>query len=48
MKIKSVCEQTGLTDRAIRYYIEEKLISPSFPHKKSSHPHLQVGVFYTS
>lgn len=30
MKIKSVCELTGLTDRTIRYYIEEELISPSF------------------
>ncbi len=30
MKIKSVCELTGLTDRAIRYYIEEKLISPLY------------------
>lgn len=25
MKIKAVCEQTGLTDRTIRYYIEEGL-----------------------
>ena len=30
MKIKSVCELTGLTDRTIRYYIEEKLISPFY------------------
>ncbi len=30
MKIKSVCELTGLTDRAIRYYIEEKLIFPLY------------------
>lgn len=30
MKIKSVCEQTGLTDRTIRYYIEEKLIFPLY------------------
>lgn len=29
MKIKTVCELTGLSDRTIRYYIEEKLISPS-------------------
>ena len=28
MKIKQVCEATGLTDRAIRYYIEEELLSP--------------------
>lgn len=28
MKIKKVCEQTGLTDRTIRYYIEEGLINP--------------------
>lgn len=30
MKIKAVCEATGLTDRTIRYYIEEKLISPAY------------------
>ncbi|MBQ7829715.1 MAG: MerR family transcriptional regulator [Clostridia bacterium] len=30
MKIKAVCDKTGLTDRTIRYYIEEGLISPSF------------------
>ena len=30
MKIKSVCELTGLTDRTIRYYIEEKLVSPLY------------------
>lgn len=30
MKIKQVCELTGLTDRAIRYYIEEGLLTPSF------------------
>ena len=30
MKIKQVCEQTGLTDRAIRYYIEEGLVSPTY------------------
>ena len=30
MKIKAVCEITGLTDRTIRYYIEEQLISPSY------------------
>ena len=30
MKIKSVCELTGLIDRTIRYYIEEKLISPLY------------------
>ncbi len=30
MKIKSVCEITKLTDRTIRYYIEEKLISPQY------------------
>ena len=30
MKIKVVCERTGLTDRTIRYYIEEGLLSPSF------------------
>jgi len=28
MRIKAVCEATGLTDRTIRYYIEEKLITP--------------------
>ena len=30
MKIKTVCELTGLTDRTIRYYIEETLISPLY------------------
>ena len=30
MKIKTVCELTGLTDRTIRYYIEEQLISPIY------------------
>lgn len=29
MKMKSVCERTGLTDRAVRYYIEEDLLSPA-------------------
>ncbi len=28
MKIKEVCIKTGLTERTIRFYIEEKLISP--------------------
>ena len=30
MKIKTACELTELTDRSIRYYIEEQLISPSY------------------
>lgn len=30
MKIKEVCQQTGLTDRAIRYYIKEGLVSPDY------------------
>lgn len=30
MKMKAVCEQTGLTDRAVRYYIESGLLSPRF------------------
>ena len=30
MKIKQVCEATGLTDRAIRYYIEEGLAAPAY------------------
>ncbi len=30
MKIGVVCEQTGLTDRTVRFYIEEGLLSPSF------------------
>ncbi len=29
MKIKSVCEATGLSDRAIRYYIDERLVAPA-------------------
>lgn len=30
MKIKQIVELTGLTDRTIRYYIEEGLISPEY------------------
>lgn len=30
MKIKAICEITGLSDRTIRYYIEEGLVSPSY------------------
>lgn len=30
MRIKAVCEATGLTDRAVRYYIEEGLITPFY------------------
>ena len=30
MKIKQVCELTGLTDRAIRYYIDEGLVFPAY------------------
>lgn len=30
MKMKIVCEQTGLSDRAVRFYMEEKLIAPSY------------------
>lgn len=30
MKIKAVCEITGLTDRTIRYYIEQNLIAPIY------------------
>lgn len=30
MKIKEICEKTGLTDRTVRYYIEEGLISPFY------------------
>lgn len=28
MKMKEVCKQTGLTERTIRYYVEEGLVSP--------------------
>lgn len=30
MKMKAVCEATGLTDRTVRYYIEEQLIYPAY------------------
>ena len=30
MKIREVCERTGLTDRAVRYYISEGLIKPLY------------------
>ena len=32
MKIKEICALTGLTERTIRYYEEEKLISPKTTH----------------
>lgn len=30
MKIKTICDVTGMTDRTIRYYIEQRLISPAY------------------
>ncbi len=30
MKMKAVCEASGLTDRTVRYYIEEQLIFPAY------------------
>ena len=30
MKMKEICEKTGLTDRTVRYYIEEVLNSPFY------------------
>lgn len=30
MKMKAVCDATGLTDRTVRYYIDENLISPLY------------------
>ncbi len=30
MKMKTVCELTGLSDRAVRYYIEEELLAPDY------------------
>ena len=30
MKIGAVCEQTGLTDRTVRFYTEEGLLNPSY------------------
>ena len=30
MKIKEICKQTGLPDRAVRFYIENELIRPSY------------------
>lgn len=30
MRIKEVCKETGLTDKAIRLYINSRLISPSY------------------
>ena len=30
MKIKEACQYAELTDRAVRYYIEERLLSPAF------------------
>lgn len=35
MKIKEVCSATGLTDKAIRFYISKELISPNFTENYS-------------
>ena len=35
MRMKAVCEATGLTDRAVRYYIEEGLIAPDYTESYS-------------
>ena len=35
MKIKEVCSATGLTDKAIRFYISKELISPDFTENHS-------------
>lgn len=37
MKIKEVCEKTGLTDRAIRYYIENGLVFPDKNENYAGH-----------
>ena len=31
MQIKDVCRRTGLTERAVRFYIEKELLSPEKP-----------------
>ena len=30
VKIKEICQKTGLTDKTVRYYIEEGLVSPFY------------------
>ena len=40
MRMKQVCEQTGLTERAVRLYVQERLVTPqvrSGPHSQSYH-----------
>lgn len=40
MRMKQVCEQTGLTERAVRLYVQEGLVTPqvrSGPHSQSYH-----------
>jgi len=43
MKMKKVCEQTGLTDRAVRLYIESGLLSPSEEQGYSGRRSLQFS-----
>ena len=55
MKIKTVCERTGLSDRAIRLYIENGLLAPdktenytgrrSFDFSEDSTHSFSVGAF---
>lgn len=33
MKIKEVCKHTDLTERTVRFYVEEKLINPKSTFK---------------
>ena len=43
MKIKEVIEKTGLTDRAIRLYIDEGLTAPSIEESYSGRKKIEVS-----
>ena len=43
MKIKEVIEKTGLTDRAIRLYIDEGLIAPSIGESYSGRKSIEFS-----
>lgn len=44
MKIKEVCERTGLTRRAVRFYEEKGLISPEIREENEYRDYTETDV----
>lgn len=43
MKLKEVCEKTGLTQKTIRFYEERGLIAPSHSTKNGRSYRMSIG-----